>query len=227
MTAYHSGQPHASCQKFIAFSGDICNNGSDQYNFAIAVDSPVSQFRKLFRRLLSPVVLVTPRLAHWRVSLPLMATVHCSETTKAKAQSITHETQDSSVPGVVTTYAPASRRVWLRGVEIPSSEENGLCPDCVAAELDRLKAELAFLHGQFQMHSPQMGGEHSWRFMTGWPWTHAKGPNIQDAIRRAMEEVERSKPNIVSESANRMKGERDGTDLRIPRNASEPPVVHQ
>jgi hypothetical protein len=42
---------------------------------------------------------------------------------------------------------------------------------------------LEFLLNQFQMHSPKMNGEHSWRFMSGgWPMIHAKGRSARDAV---------------------------------------------
>ena len=53
---------------------------------------------------------------------------------------------------------------------------------------------LEFLLGQFQMHSPDMGGQHSYRFRSsGWPMTHAKGPSAEAAILAAMAEVERER----------------------------------
>ena len=59
-------------------------------------------------------------------------------------------------------------------------------------EIEQLRAELAFLHSQFQMHSPKMDGQHSWRFRnSGWPMTHAKGPTVEAAIQAAMTEVAR------------------------------------
>lgn len=75
------------------------------------------------------------------------------------------------------------------------------CPCCDAdAELNGMVFELIerlemleFLLGNFQMHSPKMNSEHSWRFRGGWPMTHAIGPDPETAIRRAMAEVEREK----------------------------------
>ena len=53
---------------------------------------------------------------------------------------------------------------------------------------------LEFLLGQFSAYSLKMDGQHSYRFRNGgWPWSHAKGPTIRDAVRAAMAEVERSK----------------------------------
>lgn len=49
---------------------------------------------------------------------------------------------------------------------------------------------LQFLLNQFSAHSLKMDGSHSWRHRTGWPWTHAKGPTIRDAVIAAMAEVE-------------------------------------
>ena len=56
--------------------------------------------------------------------------------------------------------------------------------DCQAEAADLLE----FLLSRFQSHSLQMNGQHSWRFRTGWPWTHAKGPTIEEALKAAMAE---------------------------------------
>jgi len=51
---------------------------------------------------------------------------------------------------------------------------------------------LNFLKGQLQMHSPKMNGQHSYRFRSsGWPMTHCKGPNVEEAIRNAILEIRR------------------------------------
>ena len=51
---------------------------------------------------------------------------------------------------------------------------------------------LKFLLGQFQMHSPQVTGEHGWRFRNGgWPMTHCKGPTIKQALAKVLAEIER------------------------------------
>jgi hypothetical protein len=55
------------------------------------------------------------------------------------------------------------------------------------AEIERLRAILAFFYNQMQMHSPKMGGGHSWRFRHGWPMTKAIGPTPEAAINAAME----------------------------------------
>lgn len=52
---------------------------------------------------------------------------------------------------------------------------------------------LEFLLQQFQSHSLKMNGKHCWRFRYGWPWTHARGPTIVDAVRAAMQEDERAR----------------------------------
>lgn len=48
---------------------------------------------------------------------------------------------------------------------------------------------LEFFFGQMQMHSPKMNGQHSWRFSGGWPMTHCVGPNSEDAVKAAMQEM--------------------------------------
>lgn len=52
---------------------------------------------------------------------------------------------------------------------------------------------LEFLLGQFSISSPKMDGKHSWRFRQGWPWNHARGPTIRDAVVAAMVEAERER----------------------------------
>ena len=59
-------------------------------------------------------------------------------------------------------------------------------------DLDEAADMLEFFFGQMQMHSPDMGGQHSYRFRSGgWPMTHCKGPNAEDAVRAAMREIKR------------------------------------
>lgn len=41
---------------------------------------------------------------------------------------------------------------------------------------------LEFLLNQFQMHSPKMNGQHSWRFMNDYCMKFAVGPSAKDAI---------------------------------------------
>lgn len=58
--------------------------------------------------------------------------------------------------------------------------------------MDEDSKMLEFLLSRFSAYSLQMNGQHSYRFHNaGWPWSHAKGPTIRDAVRAAMAEVER------------------------------------
>ena len=50
---------------------------------------------------------------------------------------------------------------------------------------------LEFLLDQFQMHSTKMNGQHSWRFMYGYPMTKAVGPSARDAVIACMKEVKK------------------------------------
>lgn len=64
--------------------------------------------------------------------------------------------------------------------------------------LERLASEAAdmleFLLGQMKITSADMGGNHSYRFIsTGWPMTHCKGPNAEEAIRAVLTEIRREK----------------------------------
>lgn len=51
---------------------------------------------------------------------------------------------------------------------------------------------LEFLLNQFQMHSPKMNGQHSWRFMYGYPMTKAVGSSARDAVIACMKEVKKN-----------------------------------
>lgn len=58
------------------------------------------------------------------------------------------------------------------------------------AEMDERLEMLDFLLEQFQTRSVYMDGQHTYSFRDhGWPMSQARGPNIKDAIRAAMEEV--------------------------------------
>jgi hypothetical protein len=55
------------------------------------------------------------------------------------------------------------------------------------------KEILEFLLNKFQMHSPKMNGQHSYRFMSSeFPMNRAKGPSARDAVINAMREEEKS-----------------------------------
>jgi hypothetical protein len=51
---------------------------------------------------------------------------------------------------------------------------------------------LEFLLNQFQMHSPKMNGQHSWRFMYGYPMTKAVGSSARSAVIACMKEVRKN-----------------------------------
>lgn len=52
---------------------------------------------------------------------------------------------------------------------------------------------LEFLLDQFQMHSPKMNGQHSWRFMNDYCMKFAVGPSAKDAMIACMEKAEDTK----------------------------------
>ena len=60
-------------------------------------------------------------------------------------------------------------------------------PNAVMAEAADM---LEFFFDEMQMRSAKMDGQHSYRFRSGWPWTHCIGPNAEEAIRAAMREVD-------------------------------------
>lgn len=70
--------------------------------------------------------------------------------------------------------------------------------ECHDGDVDEAADMLEFFFGQMQMHSPKMNGQQSYRFRgSGWPMTHCVGPNAEDAVRSAIQEIKRSR----SESA--------------------------
>jgi hypothetical protein len=53
---------------------------------------------------------------------------------------------------------------------------------------------LEFFFAQMQMYSPDISGQHSYRFRSGgWPMTHCKGPNAEDAVKAAISEIQRDR----------------------------------
>lgn len=68
--------------------------------------------------------------------------------------------------------------------------------NCHDGDVDDAADMLEFLLEQFQCSSLMADNQHYWRHKTGWPWTHATGPNIETAVLNAMAEVERSKAEM-------------------------------
>lgn len=52
---------------------------------------------------------------------------------------------------------------------------------------------LEFLLNQFQMHSPKMNGQHSWKFISDYYMKNAVGASAKDAIIACMEKAEDTK----------------------------------
>lgn len=66
--------------------------------------------------------------------------------------------------------------------------------NCHDGDVDEAADMLEFFFGQMQMHSPDMGGNHSYRFRSGgWPMTHCKGSNAEDAVKSAIQEIKRER----------------------------------
>jgi hypothetical protein len=69
--------------------------------------------------------------------------------------------------------------------------------DGVMVQISRQACEeaadmLEFFFGQMHIQSPQMNGQHTYRFINGgWPMTHCKGPTSCEAVRAAISEVRR------------------------------------
>lgn len=65
--------------------------------------------------------------------------------------------------------------------------------ECNDGDVDEAADILEFFFGQMQMRDPSMDGLHIYRFRNGgWPMTHCKGPNSEDAVRAAVQEMKRS-----------------------------------
>lgn len=68
---------------------------------------------------------------------------------------------------------------------------------CSDGDIDEAADMLEVLLSQFQMHSPNMNGEHSYRFGGGgWPVRSMKGPNVEDALRRVVREVQHAREQL-------------------------------
>lgn len=69
---------------------------------------------------------------------------------------------------------------------------------CTDGDIDKAADILEFLLSQFQMHSPKMDGQHSYRFLNGgWPMTHLKGSSIEVAIDAAMAEIQANRLTVT------------------------------
>ena len=51
---------------------------------------------------------------------------------------------------------------------------------------------LEFLLEKFQMHSPKMNGQHSWRFMNDYCMKYAVGRSAKDAVINCMKELKKN-----------------------------------
>ena len=51
---------------------------------------------------------------------------------------------------------------------------------------------LEFLLEKFQMHSPKMNGQHSWRFMNDYCMKYAVGRSARDAVINCMKELKKN-----------------------------------
>ena len=96
-----------------------------------------------------------------------------------RGKEMTEGTENTAASAPVDAFV-----MRLRKMDLPMCDE--------AADM------LEFFFEQMQMHSPDMGGNHSYRFRSGgWPMTHCKGPTAEQAVISAIKEIQRSR----SESA--------------------------
>ena len=58
---------------------------------------------------------------------------------------------------------------------------------------------LEFLLNQFQMHSPKMNGQHSWRFMNDYIMGKAVGRSAKDAVIACMREQTKRNEEIKND----------------------------
>lgn len=66
--------------------------------------------------------------------------------------------------------------------------EDGIATQCIAEAAGMLE----FLLSQMRSHSVQMDGTAGYRLPSGWPMTHARGRNAEEAVRAAMQEAMRA-----------------------------------
>ena len=126
--------------------------------------------------------------------IELQACRHCGSTPHDSA-SIWHPCSDvyyvrcqkCRCTGPQSATAAGAKRAWNYRFENKGQHAEG-------GDIDLAADMLEFFFGQLQMHSPDMGGQHSYRFRSGgWPMTHCKGPSAEEAVVAAIEEVKRSK----------------------------------
>jgi hypothetical protein len=71
--------------------------------------------------------------------------------------------------------------------------------ECHNDDLNEAADMLEFFFNQMQMHSPKMNGQHSYRFRgSGWPMTHCIGPNAENAVKAALQEIQRARTELAS-----------------------------
>jgi hypothetical protein len=64
--------------------------------------------------------------------------------------------------------------------------------DDLTSALDEAADMLEVMLGQLQISSPQMSGQHYYRFASGgWPMTHCRGPSSEQAVTAMAREVMR------------------------------------
>jgi hypothetical protein len=83
-----------------------------------------------------------------------------------------------------TATLTAALRILARDIHC----EDGIANQCITEAADMLE----FLLGQMRSHSLQMDGTAGYRLPSGWPMTHAKGRNAEEAVRAAMREAMRA-----------------------------------
>lgn len=108
-------------------------------------------------------------------------------------QVFVHVSDGDTYCGVCRTLDDDGHWIWSRPLDgevlywhpIEWPEEPDTMQDVITKRYN-------FLINQFQMHSPDMGGQHSYRFRnSGWPMQHFKGSSIEIAIDNAIEAIKK------------------------------------
>jgi len=104
----------------------------------------------------------------------------------------TNQAENNKAVAPCSSHCYADRLVDLIDGHMPLDDDERATIRKYAIEV--FGEPLDFFFGQMQMHSLKMDGQHSYRFRSsGWPMTHCKGPNANEAVKSAIEEIKRER----------------------------------
>ena len=73
--------------------------------------------------------------------------------------------------------------------------------NCHDDDIDEAAELLEFLLDRFEFATYEINGHHRWKFSARWPWKEARGPNIEAALKAALEAQKRGVGEMVARKA--------------------------